>query len=180
MTRSMPPERCAQAMKLCRRPRPSLRPFVDLIGVSTPDAFLVMPMRRKELVFPTGAMDLVLRLEGAPLRLIAGPDDAVGETVGTSVIGGARACAYIKDVSNPAPTVGAMLRQGAIELMSNVPAIEFAGRHTRIEDLWAPAALSDLMDRLRETQTLAGRLTLFEDILSARPPVHLSRPRSQP
>ncbi len=164
-------------MKLCRRPRPSLRPFVDLIWASEPDAFLVMPTRRKELVLPTGAMHLVLRLEGAPLRLFAGPDDAVGETVGTSVIGGARACAYIKDVSNPAPTVGAMLWPGAIELLSSIPAIEFAGRHTRIEDLWQPAALSDVIDRLRERQTLAGRLTLFEDVLCSRlPHVHAIHP----
>jgi AraC-like DNA-binding protein len=122
-------------------------------------------------------MHLVLRLEDAPLRLFAGPDDAVGETVGTSMIGGARACAYFKDVSNPAPTVGAMLRPGAIELLSNAPAIAFAGRHTRIEDLWPPAALSDVIGRLRETQTLADRLALFEDILSSRlPHVHAIHP----
>lgn len=164
-------------MKLCRRPRPSLRPFVELIWASAPDAFLVMPMRRKELVLPTGAMHLVLRLEGAPLRLFAGPDDDIGETVGTSVIGGARASPYFKDVSNPVPAGGAMLRPGAIELLSNVPAIELAGHHTRIEDLWPPAALSDVIDQLRETQTLAGRLTLFESVLSSRlPHVHAIHP----
>lgn len=122
-------------------------------------------------------MHLVLRLEDAPLRLFAGLNDAVGKTFGTSVIGGARASSYIKDLSHPVPTVGAMLRPGAIELLSNVPAIELAGRHTRIEDLWPSAALSDLTDQLRETHQLSERLTFFEDILSSRlPHVHAIHP----
>ncbi len=164
-------------MKLCRCPRPSLSPFIDLIWASAPEDDRAPSPGQKELVLPTGAMHLVLRLEDAPLRLFAGPDDVVGETVGTSVIGGARASPYIKDVSNAPPTVGAMLRPGAIELLSSIPAIEFAGRHTRIDDFWQPAALSDLVDRLRGRHQLSERLTLFEDALSSRlPHVHAIHP----
>lgn len=164
-------------MMLSRRPRPSLRPFVDLVWASSPEAVPAPSPSRKELVLPTGAMHLVLRLENAPLRLYAGLDDDLGEAVGTSLIGGARASPYIKDVSNPVPTVGAMLRPGAIELLSKVPAIELAGRHTRIDDIWPRSVLSDMIDQLRERPRASDRLTLFEDILTSRlPQVHAIHP----
>jgi AraC-like DNA-binding protein len=162
-------------MMFSRRPRLSLRPFVDLVWASTPEA--APSLGRKELVLPTGATHLVLRLESAPLRLYAGLNDDVGETVGTSLIGGARASPYIKDVSNPVPTVGAMLRPGAIELLSKIPAIEFAGKYTRIEDIWPRSFLSDLIDQLRETPRALDRLNLFEDILASRlPQLHAIHP----
>lgn len=164
-------------MKLSRRPRPTLRPFVDLIWASTSEATLALPPGRKELVLPTGATHIVLRLDEAPLRLYADLDDDLGENVGTCLIGGARASPYIKDVSNPVPTVGAMLRPGAIELLSNVPAFDLAGRHTRIEDVLRPSVLSAMINQLRERPRLSDRLNLFEDILSSRlPHVHAIHP----
>jgi AraC-like DNA-binding protein len=164
-------------MKLSRPPKPSLRPFVDLIWASTPEATLAPPPGRKELVLPTGATHIVLRLEDAPLRLYTDLDDDLGENVGTSLIGGTRASPYVKHVSNPVPTVGAMLRPGAIELLLQVPAIEIAGRHSRIDDLWPQSLLSNMLDQLRETPRLADRLNLLEDILFSRlPHVHAVHP----
>lgn len=164
-------------MKLCRPPRPSLRPFVDLIWASVLDAAPAPRSAPKELVLPTGAAHIVLRLEDVPLRLYRDLDDVLGEDVGTALIGGSRASFYIKHISKPVPVVGAMLRPGAVELLSRIPAIELAGRHTRLEDLWPRSGLADLIDRLRETPSLADRLKLFEDILSSRlPRVHAIHP----
>ena len=83
------------------------------------------------------------------MRLHADPDDPVGRLVGISLIGGARTSFYIKEISNPAPTVGAMLRPGAIELLPQVPATKLAGKHARVEDLWPGSVLADTMDQLR-------------------------------
>lgn len=162
---------------LSRRPRPPLRPFVDLVWASAPEAGSSQSFCQKELVLPTGAAHLVFRLEDAPLRLYAGLDDNLGEAVGTALIGGARASFYIKDVSYPVPTVGAMVRPGAIELLSKIPAINFADKHTRIEDIWPRSVLSDMMDQLRESPDPMGRLDLFEDFLSSLlPRVHAIHP----
>ena len=164
-------------MTLSRRPRPSLRPFIDLLWASISDAAPAPPKSRRELVLPTGAMHVVFRLEEAPLRLYADQDDRLGESVGTSLIGGARASAYIKDVANPVPTVGAMLRPGAVEFLSRIPAIELAGRHTRMDDIWPSPVVSDIVDRLRGTPRAAERLNLLEDFLAARlPHVHAIHP----
>jgi AraC-like DNA-binding protein len=157
-------------MKLSRPAKPSLRPFVGLIWASTSEPIGNAPARRKELVLPTGATHIVLRLEDAPLRLYDDLADDLGHDVGTALIGGPRASPYIKDVSKPVPTVGAMLRPGAIELLFQVPAIELAGSHARIEDLWPRPLLADIIDQLREEPQLSDRLNLLEDILLSRLP----------
>lgn len=113
---------------------------------------------------------MVFRLGETPLRLFSGPHECVGREVGKSLIGGVRTEPYVKDVSNPEPTVGIMLRPGAADLISGAPAIELTGAHTEIGDVWSPARLSEIRERLQETPHLAERLTTVEDFLAGRLP----------
>ena len=164
-------------MKLSRAPRPSLRPFVDVIWASDGETSPVPQIGWKELVLPTGATHIVFRLGDTPLRIYRDRDDILGQNVGTSLIGGARATPYIKDVSISAPSVGAVLRPGAIDVLADVSAIELAGRHTQLENLLPHSRLSSIIDQLRETSQICARLRIFEDFLSSRlPQVHAIHP----
>jgi AraC-like DNA-binding protein len=149
---------------LQRAPRPELLPFISRLWAADEHA----PGGDRELVLPTGAMHVVIRLDH-PLRLFDGPGTADPRTVGHAIVGGARAAPYVRDVSQPVASVGAQLRPGVAELLLGVPAVELAGRHTRLDDLWGRAA-----HELRERLVLAGdprqRLDLFEAALVARLP----------
>jgi len=156
-------------MLLDRDPCPRLRPFVSRVWVSDgarPDSAAASA---RERVLPTGATHVVVRLEPRPLRVFAGPDDPVGREVGCALVGGARAEPYVRDVSQPAGTVGAMLRPGAAGLVLGVPAHALAHRHTPLEDVWGRDVA-----RLRERLVLApgprARLALFEAFLATRLP----------
>jgi AraC-like DNA-binding protein len=153
-------------MMIHRAPRPALRPFVKALwatdGARTSYA-------SRERVLPTGTMHLVFRLSERPLRLYDGDRDDVGHTVGTAIVGGARTGFYVRDISDPSPTVGMQFHAGAAELILGVPADELAERHTRLEDLWGKEALF-ARERLIEERDLHRRLDLFEAIVATRLP----------
>jgi len=148
-----------------RAPRRELAPFVSrLWACEVADG---APGGR-ELVLPTGAMHLVIRLD-EPLRVFAALDAAAPATIGHAVIGGARATAYVRDVSQPVCSVGAQLRPGAAALLLGVPAHVLAEHHTALDDVWGAAA-GELRERLAAAGDGAGRLTIFEAALVARLP----------
>ena len=153
-----------------RRPRLSLRPFVESVWAidetHTPSA---LPPRR-EHVIPTGAMHLVFRLSDEPLRVFDAGGDRLLPPIGTSVVGGARHCFYAKEVSGPLCSVGAQLRPGAAELLFGVHADELSGQHTALEDLWGRRADS-MRDELASARSLSERLEVFERLLADRLPV---------
>lgn len=123
----------------------------------------------RELVLPSGEMHIVFRVSEHPVRLFRGLDDARGWTVGWSLVGGARAAPYMKDVSSPSSSVGAQLRAGTARLLLGVPADELAGRHTPLEDLWGRPAV-EMRERLQEAGSPERQLDLFESFLAARLP----------
>src|SRR3546814_14920022 len=94
-----------------RPPAAALRPFVDLLWAA--DGREPSSPTTRELVLPTGALHLVVRLEDRPLRVFRTREDAAGFTVGAAVIGGARAAPYLNANSNPSAIVGALLRPGS-------------------------------------------------------------------
>jgi AraC-like DNA-binding protein len=152
-----------------RRPRPSLRPFVETVWAldGAPEARSSTP--RREHVVPTGAMHVVFRLSDNPLRLFDGEADRHGRVVSTAVVGGARARFYIRDVSEPLCSVGAQLRPGAAEALFRMHADELAMRHTALEDLWG-ASVASMREQLEEAGSLGRRLDLFESMLAERLP----------
>jgi AraC-like DNA-binding protein len=153
-----------------RLPRAALRPFVErLWALAETVEAATHPRRRREHVIPTGGMHLVFRLSDDPLRLFSDEHDREGCVVSTMVVGGARAQFYIRDVSKPLCSVGALLRPGAAEVLFGVHADELSGTHTALEDLWGPCAAS-MRDELAELPSPEERLDAFERILAARLP----------
>jgi len=148
-----------------RLPRRELAPFVDRLWAC--EASDGAPGGR-ERVLPTGTMHVVIRID-EPLRLFATPDAAEATTIGHAIIGGARASAYVRDVSRPVRSVGAQLRPGAAELLLGVPASALAERHTVLDDVWGAAA-AELRAQLAELADPDAQLDRFEAALLARVP----------
>lgn len=109
-------------------------------------------------------MHLVFRLSPEPLWIVGerGPTSVVG-----AIVGGARARAYVRDVSTPAATVGVQLRAGASCLAFEGAASLLAGAHTPLDALWGDEA-ERLRARLGDEQSLERRLELVEAALLAR------------
>jgi AraC-like DNA-binding protein len=152
-----------------RAPGAVLRPFVRTLWVSEGDRGSATGTEQREHVLPTGGVHIVLRLSGPALRLFDGPDDRVGRTVGTAIIGGPRASYYVRDVSEPVWSVGAELFPGAAPLLLGLPADEIAERHTPLDAIWGRDAI-EAQERLASAGSAARRLALFESILAARLP----------
>lgn len=148
-----------------RAPRhPALRNVVQTIWASKPGA--APAHTERERVLPTGALHLVFRLNGEPLRLYADRTDQIGSTVATAIVGGVRETAWIRDVSRPVVSVGVQLAPGAAPALLGVPVDALGGRHLDLELLWGSSA-TEIQERLAHTPPEA-RLDLFERLLAER------------
>ena len=163
-------------MTLKRLPSPVLRPFVALIWASdAPSAKPFAPPVREHLL-PSGGMHIVFRTSDGPLRIF-GPDEiARAQPVGAALVGGARSRYYVRELSAPSSSVGAVLRPGAAQLLLGASADELAERHTLLEDLWGASARS-VREQLLEARRSEDRLAILEATLAARlPRVHAMHP----
>jgi len=156
-------------MQLLReRPRLArLRPFVQALWAVLPGPGALVRPGAREHVLPTGAMHLVFRLSGPPLRLFEGPGDAQGLSVGHALVGGPRDRFYVRDVSQPCASVGALLQPGVALPLLGAPEDALAGRHTALADLWGLQA-GFALERLQEARGLEDRLDAFEALLLER------------
>jgi AraC-like DNA-binding protein len=133
---------------------------VELLWASTPEAVVT----ERERMLPSVSAHLVIRLGGKPLRLFAGDTDETGEFVSHSIVGGVRDAAYLKDSSDPAPTVGAVFRPGAAGAFLGAPTDSFAGTHTPLDAFWG-GTVESLRDELSETPDLERRIDILEHAL---------------
>lgn len=152
---------------MLRPPHISLRPFVKDVWVSDHTDRPKLP-RFRENSLPDGQMHVVIRLSGGQIRIIdaAHPD---GHNYGYGVIGGARATFYTREVFGPARSIGATLRPGAAQALFGASAMEFANRHTSLDDVWGLQA-NLLRERLVELARPELQLELFEMHLMTRLP----------
>ncbi|MGO1002655.1 helix-turn-helix domain-containing protein [Lysobacter sp. CA196] len=143
----------------------SLHPWIERIWVCERPSQAPSALREHSL--PNGAMHLVVRLDGPPLRLYADADDRIGRRHAAATVAGIRAAYCIKDTSAPAASVGAVLRPGAALALFGVSAAELAGQHVPLGDLCGSAA-GLLYERLAATGDAQARRRLFERFLQQR------------
>lgn len=151
---------------LKRDPRPALRPFVKTLWATKQPSLPRSLAASRERVLPTGDTHIVFCLSNHPLRLYDDVADSSGYSIGHTIVGGARATFYLRDISEPAWPVGAQLRAGAAELL---PADKLAGRHTPLNDLWGRSA-ELVRDQLFVARSPERQLDILESILAARLP----------
>lgn len=151
-------------MYASRPPCPALRPWVRLLWAGNPGAGAAP---HREHVLPAATMHLALRLEGPPLRIFAGEDDAQGRRVGHAVVGGVRSSFYLREAGGAGGSVGAQLEPGAARFLFGAPAGELAQSHVLLEDLWGREAAL-LREQLAEAPDGERRMALLETHLLAR------------
>jgi len=154
-------------MLLRRSPRPDLVPFVKFLWISDQATEQRLVEAQREHVLPTGMMHLVFRISDQPLRLYDGAEDASGHGLGFAVVGGARSTYYVRDISKPACSVGALLHPGAAESLFGLLADEIAGHHVRLEDLWGSPA-NFARERLLDAHLPERQLEMLETLLASR------------
>ncbi len=157
-------------MLICRDPAPALRPFVTTLWASEQQTDSEVPASGRELMLPTGLMHVAFRLSDSAFRVLDNLDDLAGRPMGHAIVAGARTTFVIRDVSQPARSVGAQLRPGAAQLLFGVPADELAERYTPLGDVcgrWAREA----RQRLLEAGSLQQQLDTLESLLVARLPM---------
>lgn len=149
-------------MMLARPPFPALKPFVQLMWAT--EGTEAAGLGGLERILPTGAMHLVFRLSGGPVHLVEG-----GRTraVGHTLLGGARASHYVREVPPPGESVGVQFQPGAAPLLLGVPAHTLADQHTPLDDVWG-REVEAVRQRLRAERSAAARLEFMERLLLAR------------
>ncbi len=148
-------------MPICRDPAPALRPFVTTLWASEQQSDSEVPASGRELMLPTGLMHVAFRLSDSAFRVLDNLDDLAGRPMGHAIVAGARTTFVIRDVSQPARSVGAQLRPGAAQLLFGVPPLgDVCGR-------WAREA----RQRLLEAGSLQQQLDTLESLLVARLPM---------
>ena len=128
-------------------------------------------MLDRERILPGLAMHLAFRLGGPAFQFSERLEDLAGETFGHAVVGGPRTRSYIKTLSAVGPSVGALLKPGAGELLFGVPNVVLANRHVPLDLLWGAAAAKEAVERLNEAASVEQRLMTLEAVLLARLPV---------
>ncbi len=152
-------------MSLSAPDLPELRPWIAGLWSSPRPA--AAPSHRREHSLPNGRLHLAVRLDGAPLRLYADAGDATGRVVGAATLGGPRTGYCIKDTSQPAASVGAVLRPGASLALFGVSAAELEGQHVALQDLCGARA-ERLYQQLSASADPRRRQWLFERFLRAQ------------
>ncbi len=159
---------------LHRHPAPALRSLVASVWAHDPVPVVGRPHAR-EHVLPTGATHLAVRVGGEPLRVFDHAADLRGHCLGHAVVGGARTAYHVRDVAQPAISVGAMLRPGAAAVLLGVPESALAGHHTPLERLLPAGEVDALLARLHACADAPARLSVFErwlaDRATGRPPL---------
>lgn len=143
---------------------PPLRAVVEKLWVSDGPA---EPAVSREHTLPTGAMSLVLRLSGPPLRLFDSAEAGMARELGLCIVGGARERLYVRAGAASGRAVGAQLRPGASLWLFRVPALVLAHCHTPLDQLWDSSA-EELRQLLAAEATPLRALDLFEAALLAR------------
>jgi AraC-like DNA-binding protein len=147
-----------------RTPCPALRRYVKTLWVSREQPRPGGATR--ELVVPSGTIQLVFRL-AHPLRVFDSASDTEGRLVAHALIGGARAQAHIRDISQPIYSVGAQLMPGAGPVLLGLPADLLSGRHVALHDVWGGE--SELIrEQLHELTDPQRQLDLLEALLLDR------------
>lgn len=135
------------------RPSPALRPWVDFYWLQEGPA----PAHARELVLPTGTMELVIELCDAPTRT----------ATHDVVVCGARMEAFEIDTAPLARIAGVHFAPGGGAPLLGVAADELCGRHAPLAALWGRDA-ERVRTRLLDAPSPAALFAALDDELRGR------------
>jgi len=143
-------------------PRSVLRGTISRVWASRPAEGPAQAVRRVELTLPAAEMHLVVRLDNNLVDIHALSGEANSFRAGA--VGGLRTAAYVKR-STVATTVGAMVQPGMCAALLGIPAVEFAGKHVALADVWPASRLDRLRERLAGAIDAPEMAAIFEAAL---------------
>jgi AraC-like DNA-binding protein len=143
-------------------PRPPLSRYVDCLWYSArytaPHSF--------EKLLPTGSVDLVIRLDDAPIRIF---DDQVRRQFecNHAVVHGAHSGPCVIATQQQSSVLGVHFRPGGAAAFFRQPFGELANRSVAAEDVWG-RQIHELRERLLEAALPRAMFELLEDALMRR------------
>ena len=120
---------------------PPLSRFVECIWYSARR----VSSHPRERALATGAVTLIIRLEGEPLRIFDSDADVQGRCFRESLVWGPRGSHVVTDTARRGAVVGVQFKPGGAGPVLGLPASELTGVHVSLSDVWGAAAR-----RLRE------------------------------
>jgi AraC-like DNA-binding protein len=153
-------------------PGPPLDAFVDYLW-SLSDA----PAHAKELIMPSGTLELVINLAEDEIRVYGTIDSAVAHRFAGSVVSGAFDRPFIVDTQEHASVVGVHFKQGGAAAFLSTPAHQLASTHVALADVWTSGEVRQLRERLCAAGTNAARFELLATALVGRMRIPAGRQR---
>jgi AraC-like DNA-binding protein len=162
---SAPPAVCARRFDMLYQayvPVPPLRDFVEYLWILS-DA----PPHKREVIVPSGTLELVINLRDDEIRIYDGARPAVSERFTGTVVSGAYGRCFGIDTAEHALVMGAHFRPGGAFPFLGMPADELADAHVDLATLWGRRA-GRLRERLCAATAHAERFRLLERALLRR------------
>ena len=146
-----------------RNPAPPLSSYIERLWYYDS---LDLPHSR-ERVLPDGGFELIINLQDVPRKLFNRHDPTRYDLFHRGWMSGAHWQHLVIDVLRGSSMIGAHFRPGGAAPFMGMPADELASKVVDLEAVWGSAAWS-LRDRLLETRTATGKLSLLEAALRKR------------
>ncbi|HEU4324672.1 MAG TPA: helix-turn-helix domain-containing protein [Roseiflexaceae bacterium] len=146
-------------------PPPPLAGLVDMLWVYEGYA----PPHPRERLLPDGAVELVINLDEAPMRVYEGAQDAEGALFRDALVCGPHSRCFVIDTARPTTVAGVHFRPGGAPALLRAPADALHNAHLPLVDLWGDGAAA-LSERLRDAASPRQRLDLLARVLLERLP----------
>ncbi len=122
-----------------------------------------------ERVLPTGAPQLIVNLaEDRTRRYVRRGNSLVGESAAGTIVGGSLSEFDIIDTAEQTFVAGVAFKPGGLVPFITLPASELVGLDVAVEDLWGPAAVAVLRERLLEVREPNRQLDVLETVVLER------------
>jgi AraC-like DNA-binding protein len=126
------------------------------------------PSHAKELIMPSGTLELVINLAEDQIR-VYGANDAVRPACHAgSVVSGAYTRPFVIDTREHASVVGVHFRLAGAAAVLAAPAAQLTNAHIALADLWSPREATRLREQLCAATTSAARFQLLARALLDR------------
>ena len=147
-----------------RAPRPELQPFIESLTLVVDEHY---PYSREEL-FPDGAVDLLVNL-GPHTHEAVLPGETTPRQYRRAWISGIRSRSIlIGRAAHGYNLIGARFRPGGAAAFFGLPMCELTDQVVELEDIWGPAVVNDVAERIATRRTPDAMLEQFDTLLTAR------------
>jgi AraC-like DNA-binding protein len=154
-------------------PPPPLSRFVELFWYYEGSG----PTTGKELILPTGTMQLIVRLGDAAMQVWDRNDRLQVDNRNGTMINGVHSQPFIIDTSDQDALIGVQFRLGGAFPFLGMPSSELKNINTGLDDVWGQRA-EELRCRVCEAPTITERFAVMERWLQSMVSAPLVRHRS--